>query len=123
MDEQNARAYDKWSAIRETISNIKYKDWKISVFAKGDEAYLQIHFDAPDADSGRLMKQSCRKWKLSTHMTPTEVVRTAWKAVLAAEEHEAEETFRFKGQAVYSPHFDVLALVELGEEKRHEVRK
>ena len=68
---------------------------------------LQIKFMDRDVVSGKMEMQSCRKWYLSAHSTTSEIVRTAWKAVLAAEEHEAAEKFTYKGVQVENPHLDV----------------
>lgn len=54
-----------------------------------------------------------RKWLLSDHMTDGEVVQTAWLAFQVALEHEMRETFLYKGQAVFDPHYDINKLVAL----------
>jgi hypothetical protein len=106
--------------IKEIVDEIQYRpDWEFhvgkyenSTITKGiieRSPWLQIRFFADDE------MQHCRKWQLSFHMTPSEIVRTAWKAVLAAEEHEAAERFRYKGVMIYNPHFDVDALVEFAK--------
>jgi hypothetical protein len=59
------------------------------------------------------MRWNGRKWFLSNHMTRSEVVQTAFKAVLTAEEHEAREHFKYRGQSIFDPHYDVDKLVEL----------
>jgi hypothetical protein len=95
--------------IRVIVEQIEYRsDW---MFRIGHDKYeqnpfLQIQFFA-DGET-----QFCRKWQLSPHMVKSEIVRTAWKAVLAAEEHEAAERFRYKGEMIYNPHVDVDALVD-----------
>jgi hypothetical protein len=40
-------------------------------------------------------------------------VRTALKAVLTAEEHEARERFLFRGRAIFGPNIDVDGLREV----------
>ena len=60
-------------------------------------------------------------------MTDSEIVGTAFKAVLTAIEHEARERFTFKGVPVYDSHLNVHKLVELRQERsnldgRHEAR-
>lgn len=75
--------------------------------------YLQVQFNAPCAKSGTPGRVHGRKWFLSRHMTESEFVQTAFAAVLAAIEHEAREHFRYYGQAVFGPHFDVNDLVLL----------
>lgn len=56
---------------------------------------------------------SGRKWRISQHMTKSEIVATCFKAVLSAEEHECREQFTYKGVAVYGPHIDVEKLLEV----------
>ena len=41
------------------------------------------------------------------HMCKSEFIQTAFMAVLAAIEHEARELFKYKGQSVLGPHFDL----------------
>lgn len=60
---------------------------------------------------------SGRWWRLSEHMTDSEIVGTAFKAVVTALEHEARENFLYKGHAVYDPHLDVEELVKLRASK------
>lgn len=98
--------------ICDVVDQIKYKNWEIGVNRYGSDStpYLQIRFHA----DGEVQK--CRKWQLSFWMTATEIVRTAWKAILAAEEHEAAEKFLYKGAAVYNPHVDLDAMVEFAKQ-------
>jgi hypothetical protein len=84
--------------------------------------FLQAEFHAPCADTGKLTLQKSRKWYLSEHMTESEVVQTAFKCVLTAIEHEAREQFKYKGQAIFGPHFNVNDLVELAASGRKDVR-
>lgn len=116
--------------------NIRYKDWEFHVKKKGPVIYLQIQFMAPESfqffnpDGGDLGRNSnsrfterqyCRKWLLSTHMTPSEIVGTCHTAVIQAEIHEISENFRYKGTLVFNCHRDVEALKEIVH--RSDVRK
>lgn len=95
------------------LSEVTYKDWRIRLKEDGNlRPYLQVSFLAEDMESGTIEEQRGRKWYLSQFMTKSEVVATALKAVLTAEEHEARESFRYKGRAIFGPHFDVDALYE-----------
>ncbi len=78
----------------------------------GDD-YLQIECSAYDNITAAPLNWRGRKWRLSPHMTPSEVVQTAFKAVLTAIEHETRETFLYRGVAIFDPHYDVEKLVEL----------
>ena len=83
---------------------------------------LQAEFHAPCADTGKLTLQKTRKWYLSEHMTESELVQTSFKCVLTAIEHEAREQFKYKGQAIFGPHFNVNDLVDLAAAGRKDVR-
>jgi hypothetical protein len=99
------------------IDSIEYKDWQFVLGGNIERPFLQIQFHAKDnselwPDEENHL-QYCRKWQLSKHMCKSEVIRTAWKAVLAAEEHEAAEKFRYNGVDLFNPHLDLVKLAEL----------
>lgn len=99
--------------IREIVSNCKFEDWLLEVKMDGDRPYLQVHvLNGKDSETGLPMEWTGRKWMLSPHMVPNEVVTTAFKAVMTAMEHEIRESFRYKGVAIYNPHLDPDALVD-----------
>lgn len=94
---------------------IQYLDWYIDVLEGADNRpYLQVSFLASDSTNKNTLptQQRGRKWYLSPHMTDTELVRTAHKAIRAAVEHECDENFKYRGQAIFSPHTDVELLLE-----------
>lgn len=92
--------------------HITYKDWTFYVHTAGPIPYLQVHFKGTCSVTGNTETQKGRKWLLSHHMTPSEVVGTCWLAVQRAELHEAAEVFHYKGVAIYNPHQDVEVLVD-----------
>ena len=69
--------------------------------------YLQVHGEVLDRDTGRMAVVKGRKYLLSTHMTDSEVVQTAFMAVKAFQEHELRESFYYKGALVFNPHLDL----------------
>jgi hypothetical protein len=93
------------------VEDVTYKDWDFVVTTNHGVPYLQVQFHADNE------RQFGRKWLLSYHMTKSEVVSTALKAVLTAEEHEARENFRYKSRRIFGPHFDVDTLVEIAAKK------
>jgi hypothetical protein len=58
-----------------------------------------------------------RRWLIEPGATPGEVVQSALKAVLAWEEHEARERFRYRGQSIFGPHLDLEALGALARDR------
>lgn len=97
------------------VGQIGYKPgWKLTAHKTlGGAFYLQVRFESEDPGTRVVGEQSGRKWFLSEHMTDGEVVQTALMAVLAAEEHEAREFFKFQGEAIFGPHFSLQTLVDL----------
>lgn len=95
--------------LREAVSEVEYKNWRFNVQVDDAVPYLQITFRDAFADPPT---QYCRKWLLYRTMNRSEVIRTAWMAVMAAEEHEARERFTFRGRRIMNPHLDVDQLVE-----------
>lgn len=97
--------------IERIVDRIDYLDWTISVELVNQDPegpiYLQVSFDAWDEATKKYHVQHGRKWLISRYSTTSEIVQTALKAILAAQEHEVREAFRYKGKAIFGPHFDV----------------
>lgn len=98
--------------MQEICDRITFPKMRIFVGTKIG-LYLQVRFRADCVLTGEDEEQHGRKWLLSTYMTPGEVVQTAFKAILTAQEHEAREQFRYMGVSVFNPHFDINRLVAL----------
>lgn len=93
------------------VADVRFRGWAFMVKADGPDHYLQARFVTPDDEVATPRRlHHGRKWRLSPYMTRSEIVQTALAAVLAAVEHEAREDFRYKGEAVFGPHFDVEGL-------------
>lgn len=113
----------RYEEILRIVENIEYKDWTFHVgFTDGPvtigeistlhcQIYLQVRFKTINCRTGESYIAHGRKWLLSHHMVKSELVGTAMKAVLTAEEHEVRECFRYNGKAIFNPHIDVDALV------------
>lgn len=98
---------------REILKTIAYKDWRFHLGEHKGVRWLQLRFNAPDSVTGKPHAQHGRKWLLSEHMTKSEIVLTAFKAVLTAEEHEIREAFKYFGQAIFNPHINVDQFLEI----------
>jgi hypothetical protein len=100
--------------IRALIDQCSYPGFEFIVSADGDvDQYPWFQLDCPDGTdtrTGKPLPWKGRKWKLSWHMTDTEVVQTVWAAIQRAILHEASELFLFTGVAIYDRHINVHAL-------------
>jgi len=110
--------------LSEIISECSYPDMRFNLLYDEDHDvyFLQVSFWAIDVEDGYNKLMKGRKWYLSPYMTKSEVVGTAFKAVITALEHEAREKFKFVGAAVYNPHFDVDALSNIYHGSMFDVR-
>lgn len=100
--------------LRGIVAALSYKDWRFHIAKDGIGLwFMQVHADDSDATNGRPLHWHGRKWRISMHMTDGEMVQTALKAVLTAEEHEARERFLYLGRAIFGPHLSVAQLWEL----------
>lgn len=91
-------------------------DLSLTVGEDGTHFFLQVFQTSnPTETHGR-------KWRISPFSCPSEIVQTALQAVITWHEHEARESFTYKGRAIFAPHFDVEALVELYDSGRFDAR-
>lgn len=96
--------------IASILHHCKFPGMTFNSKSEGNKTYLQVSFSAYNPETGLQEQWKGRKWLLSEHMTESEVVQTAFKAVVTALEHEAREYFQYKDRAVFGPHIDVNAL-------------
>lgn len=109
-------------SIRQILDDVRFRRHDFIVKPKNDGFYLQVVYVEGDVQSGVPTEQHGRKWLLSPHMTKSEIVQTAFKAVLTSEEHRAREHFTYKGKRIFGPHFDVDDLVAICENGKLDVR-
>lgn len=115
----NPAFYPLYAALRE----VKFFDYQFSLVHRGAEVYLRALYEEPDIVTGKVEVQFTRKWRISAHMTKSEFLQTVFKCCLTSMEHRTREHFRYQGHAVYSPHYDVDALVELCKAKAFDYRE
>ena len=108
--------------MRAVIAEIEYSDYTFEIFEKNGVPYLQGRYLEPDIVTGDLADQHTRKWQLSEYMVKSELVQTALKCALISAEHRVREHFKYRGQRIFGPHFDVDALYELAKAKRFDYR-
>lgn len=95
------------------LADVRYLNWTFHVGTDPEPAgaaprhWLQVRFPGADSVTGDPAVQHGRKWRLSPYMTKSELVQTAFKAVLTAIEHETREQFAYRGRPIFGPHFNV----------------
>ncbi|CAB3730470.1 hypothetical protein [Paraburkholderia rhynchosiae] len=112
------------SEMLDILDDVRFYDYQFKVVeTNGLPAYLQATYLEPDIVTGAPEVQHTRKWQLSRHMTKSEFVQTAFKCCITSMEHRTREHFRYKGAAVFGPHFDVDALFELCQARQFDYRE
>lgn len=99
--------------VQEVLNNVKFNDYAFNVTEENGNYYMQALFPAKCSETGKWEAQSTRKWRLSIHMTKSEIVQTALKLVLTSVEHEAREQFLYRDTPIFGPHYDVDVLVQV----------
>ncbi len=95
------------------LENVSFPGYEWFAIYIDGRLFMYAQFDAKDCKTGMIERQTTRRWYISNEATRSEVVHTALKCVLTSIEHEAREVFRYRGQPIFGPHFDVENLVSL----------
>jgi len=112
-------------SLKALIDKVSYPGFEME-FSCSNPKQPQVRVTCPDGTcnhTGNPLPWNGRWWRLSPHMTDSEVVATAFKAVITCLEHEARERFLFEGVPVYNSHADVYELKRLQEEGKTDTRK
>jgi hypothetical protein len=104
--------------INEILALVEFKAGRFSVEEIDGGFLIQLSSEEADVEGGDRQLYAGRKWHISQSATESEIVQTAFKAVVTWQEHEARDQFTYKGARPFSPHFDVEGLVELYRRQR-----
>lgn len=108
--------------IESILKDVAYPGYSFVV--GGDERhYIQAVFNDRCTVTGERYTHTTRKWYISRLACKNEVVQTALKCVLTSIEHEARERFKYRGKAIFGPHFDVDALHRICADKELDYRR
>lgn len=107
-------SYETLTNTENVMNMITYKHgWKPNVIMKrGGVVLVYWEFSATDVKTGKQETWKSRKWYISPHMTNSEIVQTFFLAAKIAEIHEMHESFRYKGEILFNPHYDSDSIVE-----------
>lgn len=96
------------------VAQCEFEDYTLALKIDGRGCwYLQASYEEPDVATYVRERQYTRRWYVSPEMTRSELVQTVFKCCLTSMEHRTREWFRYRGRAVFGPHFDVEALWEI----------
>lgn len=108
--------------IKQLLSNTKFtlfdQRFQFLSMEKGDGFLIQLECWMKCNVHSQWGWQKGGKYYISSHAINDEVVLTAWKACQGFIIHEARETFTYKNQTIFQPHYDIEELVEFCETAR-----
>lgn len=117
----------RYDEILLLVAAVECKDFEFVVSYERtegrDRPYLQIQCEDTCTQTGDDYRWHGRKWFLSLYMTDSEIVQTCWAAAKMAMEHELRETFKWEGQPIFRPHFDIKVLHDISRANRIDVRE
>lgn len=116
MDEQ---FNERLRRIRKDVTLAEGFDVRIGE-DRGQRYYFQITCWRRDVITGEMGTGYGGKAYLSEHATDSELVQTIFGLYKGYWEHEARETFTYRGRRIYGPHIDANALWEVA--RRVDVR-
>jgi hypothetical protein len=100
------------------LGDVSYPGLDFEVASQDASVSVRVkNLDGVCTQTGKRMPWNGRWWRLSTHMTDSEIIATLFKAVITALEHEARESFTFKKVPVYDAHLSVHQLAQLRSDR------
>jgi hypothetical protein len=107
------------------FDDVTYKDYMFHAMQTSEHFEVKATFIGGDLTKPSLTPtlQHTRKWVVSRFASRSEVVQTLFKLVVTSEEHEAREAFRYRGKAIFGPHFSVDTLHQIcGKAENYDYR-
>ena len=101
--------------LRSILADVRFKDGRFLIEETRDGFLIQLWREEKEAVTGERKTFCGRKWHVDASATRSDIVRTAFKAVVTWEEHEAREGFTYRGAPVFGAHGDVDGMVRLFE--------
>jgi hypothetical protein len=89
------------------LQGIDYPGTRFAIEETRGGYLIQMCREEVDANSGEQCEFKGRKWFVDREASRADVVRTAFKAVITWEEHEARHRFTYRGERLFDPHFEV----------------
>lgn len=111
IDEIKAKLFK--GRIEKWLCSVECEDYNFEVHEGHGGLFIRAFYFEADIYTGVLEKQYTRKWLITPEATESEVAQTAFKCVLTSHEHRVREHFKYKGERVFGPHFDVNDLVTI----------
>lgn len=112
------------SEMKDLIELVYYPGYRFEVVEDSRASiYLRASYIEPDIVSSEPECQYTRRWLLSPEMVKSEIIQTVFKCVMTSAEHRVREHFKYRGERIFGPHFDVDALVQLSKARMLDYRK
>ncbi len=99
--------------VQAVLADVQFEAHDFLVEPAEDGFQVRLRCEVEDVRTGLRRAQEGRRWYIGARASTSEIVQTAFKAVITWQEHETREHFRYRGAQVFGPHHDVDRLVDL----------
>lgn len=104
--------------LRAILADVRFKGGSFLIEEATGGFLIQLRLEEKEIGTGECQMLCGRKWHIDDSATRSDIVRTAFKAVVTWEEHEVRERFTYRGAPVFGAHGDVDSLVRLTAEAK-----
>jgi hypothetical protein len=103
-----------FSEIQQIIRECSFPEYTLNAIEIGDEGFLiRANYEEECTVTGKVETQYTREWFVPYSSTKSQVVATCFKLIMTSMEHKTREWFKYRGKAIYQPHYDVDTLAAL----------
>ena len=101
--------------VRDVLREVQFKDGSFVIEEIERGFLVQLRCTEEDVDTGQREMYRGRQWFIRRGASRDEIVRTAFLAAAVWQEHEARESFTYRGARIFGPHGDVDDLADRGQ--------
>jgi hypothetical protein len=101
----------KYSKLAHIMDDVDFPDYEFFITEVEGELAIYGEYLEECVDTGDMVIQQTREWKIAPGATKSDVVRTCFALVMASAEHKTREHFHYRGKAVFGPHITVGTLL------------
>ena len=99
--------------LRAILADVRFRNGDFVCRETSGGFLIQLRCDEVDVQTGKRENFLGRSWFVPENADESTIVRTAFKAVASWQEHEARESFTYRGAPIFGPHSDVRDLLRL----------
>lgn len=108
---------DLWTRVTDLSHRIRInrEGYGLSIGMDDVGIYLMITCFRKDTYTGKASEGQGGRRYLNPRMTDPQIIRVAFSALVAYDEHEDREAFEYDGKRIFGPHISIDALMDVAD--------